>query len=164
MNKKGFAASDNPNHKGNTNTWFTPIEITNCLGDFWLDPCTVTNAPHKHAEFNPCFDEGYDGLKSDWSNRVWLNPPYGKDIIKWLDKLYEHGNGMALVFARTETRWAQKHMALCDGFNLLKGRVSFIAENGRKSTNASTGSMLLAYGKNNLEYLYNLRGNVFLNK
>lgn len=163
MTKVGFSTNDNPNHKGATNTWYTPPHITKDLGEFYLDPCTNSTAPFYHAINNVKHDIGEDGLNCKWINRIWLNPPYGKDIIKWLDKLLGHGDGMALVFARTETMWAQKHMGLCDGFNLLKGRISFIPENGGKSTNASTGSMLLAYGETNLEYLYRLEGNVFIN-
>lgn len=160
---KGFSTNDNPTHRGQTNTWYTPRHITDALGTFSVDPCTNSNAPFFHALSNAKHDLGDDGLSWDWVDRVWLNPPYGSEIVKWLDKLYDHGNGIALVFARTETVWAQKHMSICDGFNLLKGRISFISSNGIKSSNASNGSMLLAYGKNNLECLYSLRGNVFIN-
>lgn len=160
---KQFAAGEPASHKGKTNTWYTPKEITNSLGSFWLDPCTNSSAPFYHASYNCKHDLGEDGLSWEWRNRVWLNPPYGREIEVWLDKLYHHGNGMALVFARTETAWAQKHMKCCDGFNLLKGRISFVAEDNRKSTNAATGSMLLAYGVENLPYLYTLEGNVFIN-
>ena len=33
-----------------------------------------------------------------------MNPPYGSETPKWLKKLSEHGNGIALIYARTETR------------------------------------------------------------
>lgn len=163
MEKIGFSACDNPNHKGKTNTWYTPKEITESLGSFFIDPCTNSTAPHYHALHNIKHDKGQCGLSIEWRNRVWLNPPYGKDIVAWLDKLLEHGNGMALVFARTETKWAQKHMKMCTGFNLLKGRISFISDDGRPSTNASNGSMLLAYGAENFSYLHRLEGNVYYN-
>lgn len=157
---EGFSSCDSPDHKGKTNTWFTPKTITKDLGEFKLDPCTMSFAPFFHATNNIFHDKGECGLRDVWNShdRVWLNPPYGKDVDKWLTKLYHHGNGMALVFSRTETRWAQRHLFLADGINFLKGRISFVSSNGRKSTNASNGSMLLAYGENNLKYLEKLEG------
>lgn len=158
---KGFSSCDSPNHKGETNTWFTPEEVTKDLGSFDLDPCTMSFAPYFHATENVLFDKYECGLDKIWEGRVWLNPPYGKEIDKWLTRLYHHGNGMALVFSRTETRWAQRHLWLADGVNFLKGRISFVASDGRKSTNASNGSMLLAYGEENIEYLDKIEGTIF---
>lgn len=90
-----------------------------------------------------------------------MNPPYGKHTMEWLDKLHSHGNGFALVFSRTETKWAQKHIKLADAVLFLSGRISFIRENLFKSTNAACGSMILAYGKHNVDKLKNLRGIIF---
>ena len=45
-----------------------------------------------------------NGLNQRWQGRVWCNPPYGRETFKWLEKLANHKNGIALIFARTETR------------------------------------------------------------
>jgi hypothetical protein len=45
-----------------------------------------------------------DGLSEPWTGRVWLNPPFGNRAAAWLAKLAAHGNGVALIPARTETR------------------------------------------------------------
>ena len=148
---KGFSACDNPSHKGQTNTWFTPKEYVEPLGDFDLDPCTESFRPFNIAAHNICRDEGECGLSQSWSGRVFLNPPYGKDIGKWLEKLSSHGNGIALVFARCETRWSQKAFESCDAVYFIKGRISFISSLGKKSTNASNGNMFLIWGQKNIE-------------
>lgn len=49
------------------------------------------------------------GLESPWIDRVWLNPPYGRETGLWLRTLAAHGSGIALVFARTETEMFHQH-------------------------------------------------------
>ena len=156
---RSFHACNSPTHEGKTNTWFTPKNILDKLGKFDLDPCTESFRPFDTAKKHYCFDLGDDGLSLPWDGRIWLNPPYGLQISKWLDKLLEHGNGIALTYSRTDTRWAQKHLKACQGCLFLKGRISFIYCDGKtKANNAANGSMLIAYGKENVKYLKNLEG------
>ncbi len=93
---------------------------------------------------------------------MWLNPPYGDGIARWLGKLAYHGDGIALVFARMETSWAQAIVPRADAVNFLAGRISFLRADGRPETNAGTPSMLLAFGQRNVEALKNLEGILFL--
>jgi len=139
----GFSKLDNPNHQGQTDTWLTPLELIQSLGQFDIDPCGFPG--HATAKKLICVPE--DGLTCEWKGRVWLNPPYGKQIGKWLNKLENHGNGVALVFARTDTQWFQSLKP--DMIFLIKGRIAFLKADLTKDTNAGHGSMLLAYGRNN---------------
>ena len=138
--------------------WLTPPEIINSLGKFDLDPCSPINRPwdtanhHYHLPlklFEPC------GLEKKWFGRVWLNPPYGNQTGKWLKKMAEHNNGIALIFARTETKMFFDYIwnrAIAIMF--LKGRLSFYNIDGAKSTNsAGAPSCLVAYGGLNYYYL-----------
>lgn len=160
---KSFSACDSGSHEGLTNTWFTPKNIISKLGYFDLDPCTQSYRPFDIAKHNYCEDKGINGLREKWRGRVFLNPPYGKKIYLWLRKFNRHKNGIALVFARTETIWAQEIMKRCEGILFIKGRLSFLRWNGEKSSNAGTGSMLLAYGKENIEALRNIEGILIIN-
>lgn len=161
-NSRSFFACDNVAHEGETNTWFTPREIIDALGGgFDLDPCTQTFRPFDTATTCICEDQGEDGMAAHWTGRVWLNPPYGRGIKGWLEKLQRHGNGIALVFSRTETEWAQTCLKLADAVNFMRGRVSFIRADGSKSTNAANGSMLLAFGRENVEAIERIPGVVF---
>lgn len=157
-----FFACDSVTHEGQTNTWFTPREIVTALGPFDLDPCTQTFRPFDTAARHICEDAGGDGMSEEWRGRVWLNPPYGKAIARWLGKLADHGNGVALVFARTETRWGQAMIGRAHAVNFLAGRIGFLRADGKPVTNAGTGSMLLAYGAANVEAVRRLPGLVFL--
>jgi phage N-6-adenine-methyltransferase len=136
---KGFASTDCLKNK--SDDWYTPLDIIRSLGKFDLDPCGNNN----HETANVIYDN--NGLRKDWFGRVWLNPPYS-EVNLWLNRLYVHGNGIALVFARTDTKWAQKYMEKADSVFFLKGRIKFLNSNFEKSPyGAGHGSMFLAYGE-----------------
>jgi len=81
--------------------WLTPPEILAALGHFDLDPCAPIIRPWPTATNHYTIED--NGLIQPWEGRVWLNPPYGKYVWKWLDKLSKHKSGIALIFARTGT-------------------------------------------------------------
>lgn len=151
-----FFSCDSVTHQGKSDTWFTPRYFFDALGDFDLDPCTQSFRPFDTAQKHYEHDKGCDGLELPWSGRVWLNPPYGKNTRHWLNRLRQHGNGIALVFTAFETSWGQDHVRTADGIFLLAGRVSFIDENGNKRNNAGKGSCLIIYGQENLKV--NMKG------
>lgn len=85
----GFTNTEPQNHQSE-NTWFTPKYIIDALGPFDLDPCTVSYAPFRTAKTMVAHDFGYDGLIGEWHGDVWLNPPYGKQILPFIRKFIEH--------------------------------------------------------------------------
>lgn len=137
-----------------SDTWLTPQPIINALGAFDLDPCTPPVMPWQTATRR--YTEADDGLASPWEGRVWLNPPYSREAVKWLRKLSNHGNGIALIFARTETAWFFETIwEKADALLFLKGRIHFhYADGTRASANAGAPSVLVAYGKENVTALY----------
>ena len=82
--------------------WFTPPGIIGSLGEFDLDPCTSVDRPWDTARHHYSLLD--DGLAQEWEGRVWCNPPYGRETGKWLNRCAAHGNAIALIFARTETK------------------------------------------------------------
>jgi len=80
-----------------------------------------------------------------------LNPPYGQQTGLWLERLSWHGNGIALVFARTETAMFFEHVwEEITGALFLEGRLYFFRPDGTRARNNSGGpSVLLAYGEEN---------------
>jgi hypothetical protein len=141
----------------NTNTenkdeWLTPPKIIKALGDFDLDPCAPINPPWQTAAKQ--YDVRDDGLKQVWEGRVWCNPPYGRETFKWIDKLATHGNGIALIFARTETIGFHEHIwNRADAIFFFKGRLKFFHVNGVEGGSANAPSCLVAYGKENVNAL-----------
>lgn len=134
--------------KNTTVEWLTPPELVKKLGEFDLDPCTPLNPPFCHAKMNFTIED--DGLKKDWFGRVYLNPPYGKGMEKWLEKLKNHGNGIALIFARTETKCFFEHIWNdADAVLFVKGRIKFYNILGEQAGTPGSPSVFIAYGAQN---------------
>ena len=133
--------------------WLTPRYITDTLGPFDLDPCSPgIRRPWSTANLH--LDKKDDGLKGPWYGRIWCNPPYGRDTFKWLSKLADHGNGIALVFARTETiGFFEQVWERADAIFFFKGRLKFCYVDGTEGNTANAPSCLIAYGANNVQAL-----------
>lgn len=86
-----------------------------------------------------------NGLLQPWDGTVWLNPPYGPQAVPFLHRLVEHGDGLALVFARTETAWWHASAPRAHAVLFLRDRVHHIRADGHQGRGAM-GSALLAYG------------------
>lgn len=126
--------------------WLTPPTIIKALGEFDLDPCSPVVRPWDTAKRH--YHQYDDGLMLPWSGRVWMNPPYGKHTGKWLNKLALHGDGIALIFARTETEMFFKEVwGRADALLFIKGRLRFHHVTGEVgATNSGAPSVLVAYG------------------
>ena len=86
--------------------WYTPKEVLKALGRFDLDPCAPIRPLWPTAEV--MYDRNMDGLSLKWEGRVWLNPPYSRPLIEqFVRKLAEHGNGIALLFNRCDSKMFQ---------------------------------------------------------
>lgn len=136
-----------------TDVWLTPPEILRSLGEFDLDPCSPIARPWNTANKHYTIED--DGLALDWFGQVWLNPPYGKVIGQWMKKMSTHGQGVALIFARTETDFFQRFVfPFADSLLFLCGRLNFCNALGMRSRmNAGAPSVLIAYGEKNVDRL-----------
>lgn len=132
--------------------WLTPPRIIRACGEFDLDPCSPMPRPWDTARKHYTLAD--NGLRQRWEGRVWLNPPYGNQTVKWMEMLAQHGDGIALIFARTETGsffpwvWEYAHALL-----FIKGRVRFWTKEGHEGGPAGAPSVLIAYGKANADAL-----------
>lgn len=148
---------------GKNDEWLTPPEIFNALGPFDLDPASVQgrigySLPWPMASMNISPD--MDGMKDAWWEdrqpgqklRVWLNPPFNRyERPKWMKKMAEHGNGIMLIPAATETRAFFDYVwSKADAICFVKGRPHFHYVDGRRASfNCGTAIALIAYGKLN---------------
>ena len=134
--------------KGVTDNWLTPPDIVEQLGPFDLDPCANARQPWDTAQHH--YTVWDDGLRQRWFGRVWLNPPYS-NIKQWMAQMAEHNNGIALVFARTETAfWFDYIWTRATAICFLRGRLYFHYPDGsRAKANAGGPHALVAYGDEN---------------
>jgi hypothetical protein len=136
-----------------TDVWLTPPHILKALGPFDLDPCASLNRPWDTAIKHFTIED--DGLSQEWIGRVWCNPPYGPPMGQWLQRLATHaGGGLALIFARTETKAFFDHVwSKADAILFLKGRIRFHKPDGTLGGTAGSPSVLIAYGRDEVKRL-----------
>lgn len=143
---------------GKTDDWLTPPEIFNTLGPFDLDPACPEleqgkTLPWPLAQINitPSVD-GLNGFRWEPSDRVWLNPPFNRrERPKWMRKMAEHGNGIMLIPAATETAAFFEYVwNKADAVCFVRGRPHFHYVDGTRSrANCGCSIALVAYGKEN---------------
>ena len=111
-------------------TWATPqqwFDYLNLEFGFTLDPCCWPETAKCKRYYTP----DTDGLAQSWQDeRVFMNPPYGKELGKWMKKAYEEArdNGALVVCfvpARVDTNWWHNYAAKATEVRFPKGRVKF---------------------------------------
>lgn len=142
---KGIGGHQSINSR--TDEWLTPREVMLQMGEFDLDPCSPIERPWNTAKKHYTIID--NGLILPWFGRVWLNPPYGKELELWMALMASHNNGMALIFARTDTDAFHKYVfPVADSIFFLKRRISFCNTSGMKSKSGSGApSVFIAYGE-----------------
>ena len=121
---------------------------------FTLDVC----ATKESAKCEKYFDKEMDGLKQDWTGVCFMNPPYGREIGKWVKKAYESCimidcKVVGLIPARTDTIWWHEYVMKANEIRLVKGRIKFIdSRTGLPSNSATFPSAVVVwhYHHNNI--------------
>ena len=109
--------------------WETPKELFDRIDAIWRFDLDAASSD-ANALCADHFTPETDGLSRSWAGRrVWVNPPYGRDIGKWVAKAHQEAMAGAIVVmllpARTDTRWWHDHVAHADEIVFLKGRLKF---------------------------------------
>lgn len=150
--------------RSTTDEWLTPPEIITAVGgwrSFDLDPCAPIVRPWPTARAHYTVED--NGLLRRWFGRVWCNPPYNREALpQWLGRLAEHGHGLALIFARTDTEAFERFVwQRATGLLFIRGRLTFLdvtgkpipKKNGKGVQNGGAPSVLCAYGWSDLDVL-----------
>ena len=129
-------------------TTLTPLWLIASMGKFDLDPCGFIG--HDTAERTIVLPRC--GLSERWEGRVWLNPPYS-ETKKWVAKLADHGDGIALLLASTDTGWYHDSVAAkADAVLFMRGRPKFLRSD-KSEVGLMRATMLVAFGERNAEAL-----------
>jgi phage N-6-adenine-methyltransferase len=109
-------------------TWRTPQATFAGLHDefvFTVDGCATDD----NALLPNYWTERDEPLLRSWeSERVFINPPYGRQIARWMEKAWTeaaHALVVALVPARTDTEWWHRYVMKAAEIRFLRGRLSF---------------------------------------
>ena len=131
-----------------TDMWETPQYLFDELDrefHFGIDAC----ATPENAKCENFFTQKEDGLKQKWGGygTIWCNPPYGRQIWRWVKKAKEEailGNTVVmLVPARTDTLWFHEYIYKKPNVEIrfVKGRIKF----GGSRYNAPFPSMIVIF-------------------
>lgn len=128
-----------------TDLWETPQEFFNALDNefgFDLDVC----ATPENAKCSAYYTPEQDGLSQPWDGVVWCNPPYGKNIGKWVQKAHEENRRnnnyiVMLLPARTDTKWFHDYILSKAEIRFIRGRLKF----GGAKNSAPFPSMVVVF-------------------
>jgi hypothetical protein len=131
---------------GASDEWYTPRYVFDALGvTFDLDVA----APPEGPRYAPCGAFLHaDSLQAQWHGFVWMNPPFGgrNGMEPWLDKFFDHGNGIALGPDRTSAQWWQRAADRSSAILLTAHKVKFERPDGTIGKNPGAGVTLFASG------------------
>lgn len=131
-----------------TDLWETPKWLFDELNEkyhFDIDVC----ATPENAKCATYYTPEQDGLKQEWKGVCWMNPPYGREIGKWVKKAYESAQAGATVVcllpARTDTAWWHDYVMRWGEITFLRGRLKF----GNAQNSAPFPSAIVVFKPNN---------------
>ena len=142
------------------NEWYTPPEYIEAarevMGSIDLDPasCETAQANVKARRF---FTVDDDGLSRKWSGNVWLNPPYGKDVIgqfasKVVDESRRFEQAIVLVNNATDTAWFHQLASVASAVCFIRGRVKFLDKSGKPANTPVQGQAVLYIGHDAIKF------------
>lgn len=131
---------------GASDEWYTPAYIFEALGErFDLDVAApACGGPYVPAKRWLSKESGEQG----WLGFIWMNPPFGgrNGLVPWLDRFFDHGNGIALTPDRTSAPWWQDANRQSDATLFIAGKVKFIRPDGSVGKSPGNGTTLFAAG------------------
>lgn len=150
-------------HNSGENEWYTPAKFIEAarqtMGGIDLDPASNPTA-NQIVKADHFYTKDDDGLKQDWTGRVWLNPPYSQPEIDDFSKkaVYEYRNGSVeqlciLVNNATETAWFQGLLNIASAVCLIRGRVKFLNQALDPEGAPLQGQVVLYVGHERDEFL-----------
>ena len=134
----------------NKDNWETPQNVFDELDGefhFTLDPCST----HENAKCEKHYTVEENGLVQSWKGEtVFCNPPYGKEIGKWVKKAYDEWkiNGTKIVMlipARTDTKYFHDYIYHNAELRFIKGRIKFEINGNNFGSCATFPSMIVIF-------------------
>lgn len=124
-----------------TDLWETPQKFFDDLNrefNFETDVCALP----ENAKCEKYFTPEQDGLEQEWTGVCWCNPPYGRQIGKWVEKAAKSdATVVMLVPARTDTAWFHDWILPFAEVRYVRGRLKF----GGAENSAPFPSMVAIY-------------------
>lgn len=108
-----------------TDLWSTPQDLFDKYNEIYQFETDVCALP-ENAKCEKFFTPEMDGLKQEWTGVCWCNPPYGRQIGKWVEKACKSfATVVMLIPARTDTKWFHDYCLPYGKIEFLRGRLKF---------------------------------------
>jgi len=167
--KPGRPKATNIHRTSKTPEWYSPDiiidEVIKLYVTIDLDPCTNSKIK-PNVPAHAYFDLSDNGLKQEWFGSVYVNPPYGREVGKWVDKCIEEYTTrraeeiILLVPARVDTRWFRKisNYYWCS----ISGRLKFKSLNGiTNSAPFPSAVIYMGYRPEEFEIVFESIGKIY---
>ncbi len=141
---------------GATDEWYTPPHVFGALGcRFDMDVASPGGDVTTWIPAGRFITR--NSLTKPWAGFVWMNAPFGarNGLVPWLEKFFEHGNGIALVPDRTSAPWWQDYVPRADLVLFCSPKIKFIGVDGKPGASPAQGTCLLAVGDKARQALLN---------
>ena len=122
-----------------TDLWSTPQKLFDVLNERWHFTTDVCALP-ENAKCEHYYTPEQDGLKQEWKGVCWCNPPYGREIGKWVEKAVK-STVVMLLPARTDTGWFHDWCLPYGEITYIRGRLKF----GGATNSAPFPSMVVVF-------------------
>ncbi len=145
---------------GATDEWYTPPHVFVKMAAYF--DVDVSSPGGRFTPWIPASDFiTHDSLSRQWHGLVWMNPPFGgrNGLVPWLEKFFEHGNGVALVPDRTSAPWWQSFAPRADLALFVAPKLKFIGRDGLPGQSPAQGTTLLALGARGRQALHRAAAN-----
>jgi ParB family chromosome partitioning protein len=138
------------------NEWYTPPEYIEAareaMGSIDLDPASCETA-QANVLATRYFDIEDNGLDKPWTGNVWLNPPYGKEVIglfteKVVSEAGRFQQAVVLVNNATDTAWFHDLASVASAACFIRGRIRFLDKSGKPANTPVQGQVAVYVGPN----------------
>jgi ParB family chromosome partitioning protein len=138
------------------NEWYTPPEYIEAareaMGSIDLDPASCETA-QANVLAKRYFDIEDNGLDKPWTGNVWLNPPYGKEVIglfteKVVGEAERFQQAVVLVNNATDTAWFHDLASVASAACFIRGRIRFLDKSGKPANTPVQGQVAVYVGPN----------------
>lgn len=147
--------------RGKSDEWYTPRYVFDALGcTFDMDVAHPRDHSHTSVPAKRFLYEA--GLETEWSGFVWMNPPFGngdRAKLLWMERFFDHGDGIALTPDRTSAGWFQRCWDRADMMLFVAPKIKFVAPDGSIGEQPGNGTVLWASGPRGVAALVNAHRN-----
>ena len=134
--------------------WYTPPEILERVYRIMPIDLDPASSPQSTVLAKRYYTKQDDGLSQPWEGNIYLNPPYGREAAKWIDKLVTEykanrtQQAILLIHAKTDTRWFNQLVDWTAAMVCIKGRLRFVSPEGVRKNAGTFPSLVFLLSTN----------------